>query len=553
MSQGPEPDGTSELPTGFDLEELWQLCETPDAANDPLVGRDLGDVTLVRAIAEGGMGRVYEGMQRQPQRRVAVKVLRPGLASRDLVRRFLKESLILGRLSHPGISQIFTAGTCDVAGAQVPYFVMEFVSDAVPITRYVAQTKPSLEVVLRLYAGVCRAVAHGHAQGIVHRDLKPGNLLVDGAGNVKVIDFGVARGLDPAGPLTQTTEAGRLIGTMQYMSPEQLGNDPQAVDCRSDVYALGMILHELLEGKPPYDLSQATVVEAARIIDEGAPLPAERPGLPGRATRVVARCLARRPADRLADAAAVAAAIDDALAGRALEPSASPRPRWLPSRAVLGGVLASLLVVAAIETAVDARGAERAWTAAWAAIRGSVGRPVDRPAAQRLVFSYGFRTVLQNDADLHLVDVRNMKKWSESEEQPPMSYWGPVTPGEEGHLVYRFDFPEQVHRIELGAHLACWDFTRSGGDAAGRGTAVLEASRDGADWIVIEGSLTPPAWGRKWGFSGNLPASVTGGREVWLRIRCLVEGPEREYAVAQFCRSSMTAVQDVFTIRGYAH
>ena len=215
------------------------------------------------------MGRVYEGLQHQPRRRVAVKVMRPCLISREACRRFALESEILGRLRHPSIAQIFSAGMCDVMGTQVPFFVMEYISDALPITQYAHRQCLATDARLELFKKLCDAVAYGHEQGVIHRDLKPSNILVEPTGVPKIIDFGVARSVS-AGPgsMTALTEIGQLIGTVQYMSPEQFGANRDDVDTRSDVYALGVILYELLTGRPPYAIQPEQIFEAARVVRE---------------------------------------------------------------------------------------------------------------------------------------------------------------------------------------------------------------------------------------------------------------------------------------------
>ena len=293
-------------------------------------GFSLGGVTLVRLIAEGGMGRVYEGRQAAPERLVAVKVLRGGFASSLLVRRFEYEARVLARLRHPHIAQIFTFGTFDDGDGIVPYFVMEMVEGALPITRSAGDRRLGVREVVALVRRVCAAVAHGHQKGVIHRDLKPGNILVDAAGEPKVIDFGVARSIDPeAGEPTQMTRAGDVIGTVRYMSPEQLGVGDGDVDARSDVYALGLVLHEVLTGTMPYDLRGASFLEAARVLGDPAPVStaavdrvARSAGVPAADARalatIVATCLEKSPAGRYATAVELEAELGRWLAGDAI-------------------------------------------------------------------------------------------------------------------------------------------------------------------------------------------------------------------------------------------
>jgi eukaryotic-like serine/threonine-protein kinase len=230
-------------------------------------GSSVGGATIIRLIAEGGMGRVYEARQRAPDRVVALKVLKEGLASPELARRFAHEADLLGRLRHPAIAQVHAAGTHAAVGADWPFMLMELVAEATTITAHARARGLSARDRVALFARACAGVAHANQEGIVHRDLKPGNILVDGAGDPKVIDFGVARSLRPdAERLTSAAQQGELIGTIRYMSPEQLGIDAAEVDARSDVYALGLVLHELLLGNLPYELRGRSVMEAACVL-----------------------------------------------------------------------------------------------------------------------------------------------------------------------------------------------------------------------------------------------------------------------------------------------
>jgi WD40 repeat protein len=241
---------------------------------DPLINQSIGGVKLVRVINEGGMGRVYEGVQENPRRTVAVKIVKPGIETHKVTRRFEFEAHVLAQLSHPGIGQIFAAGTHGDGPTAQPYFVMEYIAGAKSITKYAEDLKLSNQASLALFQKVCDAVAYGHQKGVIHRDLKPGNILVNAAGEPKVIDFGIAKTTDSDMALTSMqTDVGRLIGTYQYMSPEQFDADPLAIDVRSDVYALGVVLYELLTGQPPYKLEKRILPEIASIIRQQDPTP----------------------------------------------------------------------------------------------------------------------------------------------------------------------------------------------------------------------------------------------------------------------------------------
>jgi serine/threonine protein kinase len=241
---------------------------------DPLLGLDLGGFKILRLIGEGGMGRVYEARQEKPDRTVAVKVIRQGITSEKTLRRFEREAEFLARLQHAGIAQIYVVGTYSSDSGDVPFYVMEHIPNAKPITNYVHEHTLPLADRLRLFKQVCGAVSHGHDRGIVHRDLKPGNILIDSSGSPKVIDFGVARSTDSDLQITQLkTDTGQMIGTLQYMSPEQFGENPNDLDQRVDVYSLGVVLYEMLAGCPPYQIRKKGIHEVARIICEQPPEP----------------------------------------------------------------------------------------------------------------------------------------------------------------------------------------------------------------------------------------------------------------------------------------
>jgi len=286
---------------------------------DPLLGLDLGGVKIVRLIGEGGMGRVYEAQQAKPSRSVAVKVIRQGITSEKTLRRFEREAEFLGRLQHPNIAQIFIVGTYSSDIGDVPFYVMEFLANAKPITNYVHEQGLELHDKLRLFKQVCEAVSHGHDRGIVHRDLKPGNILVDETGAPKVIDFGVARSTDSDLTLeSMKTDTGQLVGTMQYMSPEQFGPEPDDLDDRTDVYSLGVVLYELLSGQAPYSVKKKAMHEASRVVCEEIPPPLRsvEKSVPRDVSAIAERCLQKDRRRRYHTAGELAADIGRFLEGK---------------------------------------------------------------------------------------------------------------------------------------------------------------------------------------------------------------------------------------------
>lgn len=237
------------------------------------IGKRIGQYTINRVIGAGGMGTVFEGEQQTPKRTVAIKLMNANAFDESLRRRFEYEAQILAQLHHPGIAQIYEAGIHEENGTAIPYFAMELIPGGQSVIDYAVSRNAPIRDRLALFATICDAVHHGHQKGIIHRDLKPANILVPTDGDPKIIDFGVARATESDIALTTLkTQSGQLVGTLQYMSPEQCGGDPNDIDTRTDVYSLGVILFELLSGARPYDVSGTTIAQATKIIREHQPV-----------------------------------------------------------------------------------------------------------------------------------------------------------------------------------------------------------------------------------------------------------------------------------------
>ena len=265
-------------------EQHGDALEQPLGIASPVIegpGTVIGRYKLLEQIGEGGFGVVFMAEQTEPiRRRVALKIIKPGMDTKQVIARFEAERQALAMMDHPNIAQVFDAGSTD---AGRPYFVMELVQ-GVPITEFCDANDLTSQERLKLFMTVCEAVQHAHQKGIIHRDLKPSNILVtlhDGKPVPKVIDFGTAKALQQ--PLTEKTlftGYGKLIGTPQYMSPEQAEMSGLDVDTRADIYSLGVLLYELLTGTTPFEaerLKSAAFEEMMRIIrQEEPPKPSTR-------------------------------------------------------------------------------------------------------------------------------------------------------------------------------------------------------------------------------------------------------------------------------------
>ncbi len=262
--------GSSASPRGFTA-----------AGFKPIAGEESGDVIghyhLLEVLGEGGFGKVWKARQEEPVRReVALKIIKPGMDSREVLTRFEHERQALAMMEHPGIARVFEAGA---TAAGRPYFVMELIAGE-PVTRHCDRQRLDTPARLRLMADICAAVQHAHQKGIIHRDLKPSNVLIteqDGRAVVKIIDFGIAKAVNSgADSAHYHTRANQFIGTPAYMNPEQASLDGRDVDTRSDIYSLGVLLYQLLTGSTPFEGKTsrgASLEEIRRIIRDEEPVP----------------------------------------------------------------------------------------------------------------------------------------------------------------------------------------------------------------------------------------------------------------------------------------
>ncbi len=250
--------------------------DIPDSMLSPEAsGTSIGPYKLIQLLGEGGMGAVWMAQQTEPVKRlVAVKIIKPGMDSRQVIARFEAERQALALMDHPNIAKVFDAGTTP---AGRPYFAMELVKGA-QVTRFCDERRLTPRQRLELFVPVCHAVQHAHQKGIIHRDLKPSNVLIalyDGKPVPKVIDFGVAKATgQQLTEKTLVTGFGAVVGTLEYMSPEQAEINQLDIDTRSDIYSLGVLLYELLAGSPPFtrwELEKAGMWEMLRVIREQEP------------------------------------------------------------------------------------------------------------------------------------------------------------------------------------------------------------------------------------------------------------------------------------------
>ncbi len=377
------------------LQQVTQLLATHERAAHFLAPSDvppstIGPYSIQRVLGEGGMGTVYLASQSEPIRReVALKIIKPGMGSKAVIARFESERRALALMDHPNIAQVLDAGATPQG---LPYFVMEFV-DGLPLTTYAERHHLPIRQRIELFLPVCQAIHHAHQKGIIHRDIKPSNVLVKTVGGQpipKVIDFGLAKALDAdLSGHSLLTHAGIILGTLQYMSPEQAAPGHIDIDIRTDVYSLGALLYELLTGTPPLDtgeLARENVQSLLERIRDHEPI---APSLRNRASAldreldwIPLKALEKERARRYESVYGMARDLERYLAGEPVEaapPSRAYRVRKFVRRHRLpfavGGAAVVLLVAAvvvSIALALRARQAEQVANAVNEFLRSSV-------------------------------------------------------------------------------------------------------------------------------------------------------------------------------------
>ncbi len=339
-------EGVASLPPVSPGEAISPAAEDQSWMPDKISG-----YRIIRKIGAGGMGDVWEAEQESTMRRVAVKTIRQNFATPGLLKRFKLEAQILGQLQHPAIAQIHEFGTATVNGISLPFFAMELVEGR-DLSTFLAEEHLSRTARLQLFLQISDAIAFAHLRGVMHRDIKPNNILIDNAGQPKILDFGLARMTDSdVAAATLMTETGQVQGTLHYMSPEQARGDSTHIDLRSDVYSLGVILYELLTGQLPLKVGRVPLHEAVRVICEESPC---RPSMIVRVLRgdletITLKALEKDPVRRYQNVDALADDIRRHLSNQPIlgrPPSAAYQFQKLVARnKTLFGFVASLFVV----------------------------------------------------------------------------------------------------------------------------------------------------------------------------------------------------------------
>lgn len=486
---------------GFDLRAgLRDLAEETRGSAEDLaeeVPEQIGPYRVIGKIGQGGMGAVYEAEQEYPNRRVALKVLRPGMVTPSLVKRLQREAHILGQLQHSGIAQIYDAGFAESSspGApRQPYLAMELVR-GLSLDEFAAAHDLGARARMELVAHVCDALHYAHQRGIIHRDLKPTNILVDDSGQPKILDFGVARATDAdMQSVTLQTDVGQLVGTLSYMSPEQTAGDSRDLDGRSDVYALGVMLHELLAGELPCGLRNVPIPEAARAIREVEPtrLGSIDTRYRGDVETIVTKALEKDRARRYQSAADLATDIrrflaDEPILARPVSTFYQLRKFARRNKGLVTGVLVAFVTLIAAVVGLS-----------WEATREVAARRMAERAAYRAHLSAAAAAIREQDVPtaenhlMHCVESRRGWEWR--------------------HLRGQLD--QSWHAVSLGHAFDRDVRAQFAFDNAARGVRFLWLPRHGPLMVRTEGFAEPSACS-EWVITGVVSASLThDGRSV---------------------------------------
>ena len=293
-------------------------------ANNQTLPSQIGPYRIIESLGHGGMGQVLLGESEAPRRQAAIKLMLAEGFNSEALARFRREMEVLARLDHPGIARLYEVGSISIAGAEQPWYAMEYVA-GLPLDEFVKRGKLGVKDIFALVAKVAHALQFAHQKGVIHRDIKPANILVDTSGQPKILDFGIARLNEPQAQvspqvLAPQTRFGQIIGTLAYMSPEQMSTSSNA-DVRSDVYALGIVLYELLTGELPITISTTSLLDAIKLLAEGKrkALSELRPNLRGEVELIVNTAANRELNQRYDSAASFANDLENYLNHRPLK------------------------------------------------------------------------------------------------------------------------------------------------------------------------------------------------------------------------------------------